>query len=1025
MSRPLRVLLVEDSADDAELVMLALSNTELTPTSVRVETAEALRAALASEKWDVVLTDYSLPGFSAQSSLEIVRAFDPDLPLIVVSGSVGEDTAVQLMRAGAADYLLKDKLTRLASAVDREVREAVNRRARRAAEQLSQDVLDSLSAHVTVLDASGAIIEVNAAWRRFGESNGAADLFGCGIGANYLEVCERSTGACDEEAKPAREGIRSVLQGDVQSFTLEYPCHSQTEQRWFLMSVTPLRLAERGAVVSHIDISKRKRAESALSFSENRYRRLFEAAQDGILIVDPATRKIFQVNPFLANLIGYTREEIIGKELWEIGLFQDIEANKKAFQQLQEQGYIRYEDLPLRNKDGMQIEVGFVSNIYNVGDSNVIQCNIRDITKRKQAEAERLKLFTQLTLQIERMPLAYLLCDAELKYTRWNPAAERMFGFTEAEVLGKHPIEVIIPPQSKAVVAEIFARLSAGEMNAHGRSENITKDGRTIFCEWHNTPLFNPDGTFRGILSLAQDITDQREADQALHASEQRLQHVLSSSPAVMLTLKFVEGHIRGINWISENLRAIFGYEPAEALGAQWWPENVHPDDRERITTQFLTDLQADGHTLHEFRFRHNDGRYLWTRSEFKLVRDAAGLPLEAIGSWSDITERKQLQDQFHQAQKMEAVGQLASGVAHDFNNLLTIINGYCELLIEQFPSNDPKRGMLEEIQKAGMSSAGLTRQLLVFSRQQVLAPQILDLNLVVTETEKLLRRVIGEDILLHTTLHPHLDTIKADPGQLEQVLMNLAVNARDAMPGGGKLTIETKNVELSKDYTRMHPEVRPGHYVMLAVTDTGTGMTSEVRRRLFEPFFTTKDVGKGTGLGLAVVHGIVKQSEGSIEVYSEPGIGTLFKIYLPRVEQAASAGKSRLGLGPAPRGTETILLAEDEDGVRALTLLALRMCGYVVLEAKNGDEALRLAQKFGEPIDLLVTDVVMPGMGGRRLAEQMQLLQPKIKVLYLSGYTDDAVIRHGILQDQVNFLQKPFAPLALSHKVRAVLAQS
>jgi PAS domain S-box-containing protein len=395
-----------------------------------------------------------------------------------------------------------------------------------------------------------------------------------------------------------------------------------------------------------------------------------------------------------------------------------------------------------------------------------------------------------------------------------------------------------------------------------------------------------------------------------------------------------------------------------------------------------------------------------------------------AVVTFLDTSHQKKLEEQLRQAQKMEAIGQLAGGVAHDFNNLLTIITGYSELLLQSKPPDDPDHEMLEEILKAGQRSASLTRQLLAFSRKQVLALKVLDLNDVVRDTEKMLRRLIGEDIHLTTVLHPQLGCVKADSGQLEQVLLNLAVNARDAMPQGGQLTIETNNVALGEYYARSHADVRPGWYVMLAVTDTGIGMTEEVKRHLFEPFFTTKGPSKGTGLGLAVVHGIVKQSGGSIEVCIEPGVGTSFKIYVPRVEQAAPTGKSWSGLGPAPRGTETLLLVEDEDAVRALTRFTLQKCGYTVLEASDGEEAIQVATNHREKIDLLVTDVVMPGMGGRILAERLLSLHPEMKVLYLSGYTDDAVIRQGILHEEVNFLQKPFSPNALAHQVWELLAE-
>lgn len=425
----------------------------------------------------------------------------------------------------------------------------------------------------------------------------------------------------------------------------------------------------------------------------------------------------------------------------------------------------------------------------------------------------------------------------------------------------------------------------------------------------------------------------------------------------------------------------------------------------------------------------HVDDEVFWRADGTKFDAEYFAYPMwrgkELIGAvvtFLDISHQKKLEEQLRQAQKMEAIGQLAGGVVHDFNNLLTIITGYSELLLLSTPPDDPNRELLEEIRKAGQRSASLTRQLLAFSRKQVLAPKVLDLNEVVRDTEKMLRRVIGEDIQLTTTLHPQLGSVKADPGQLEQVLLNLAVNARDAMPQGGKLTIETNNVILGEDYARSHADIKPGRYVMLAVTDTGIGMTEDVKRRLFEPFFTTKGSGKGTGLGLAVVHGIVKQSDGTIEVYSEPGVGTSFKIYLPRVEQAAPTGKSRSDLGSAPRGTETLLLVEDEDAVRALTRFTLQQCGYTVLEASSGEEAIRVATNHREKIHLLVTDVVMPGMGGRVLAEQLLSLHPEMKVLFLSGYTDDAVVRHGILHEEVNFLQKPFSPSALAHQVREVL---
>ncbi|MBI1917651.1 MAG: response regulator [Planctomycetes bacterium] len=394
-----------------------------------------------------------------------------------------------------------------------------------------------------------------------------------------------------------------------------------------------------------------------------------------------------------------------------------------------------------------------------------------------------------------------------------------------------------------------------------------------------------------------------------------------------------------------------------------------------------------------------------------------------------DITSRKHMEralqeseERFRQAQKMEGIGRLAGGVAHDFNNLLTVINGYSDLLIHQPRLEEPTKHLLREIQKAGERAAGLTQQLLAFSRKQILQPSVLDLNAVLTNTEKMLRRLIGEDVDLSVLAGVDLGRVQADPGQIEQILMNLVVNARDAMPQGGKLTVETCNVFLGEDYRQTHPEVKPGPYVLLSVTDTGCGMEEQTKVRIFEPFFTTKEPGQGTGLGLATVYGIVKQSDGHIEVYSELGIGTAFKVYLPAVDASGPARDSPRAVRRIPPGTETVLLAEDEEGVRTLVKHALQACGYTVLEAAQGQEALEVASRQPGPIDLLVTDVVMPRMGGRELAERLKTMRPGIKVLYLSGYTDDAVLRHGIIAAESAYLQKPFTPASLATKVREVL---
>jgi nitrogen-specific signal transduction histidine kinase/DNA-binding NarL/FixJ family response regulator len=383
-----------------------------------------------------------------------------------------------------------------------------------------------------------------------------------------------------------------------------------------------------------------------------------------------------------------------------------------------------------------------------------------------------------------------------------------------------------------------------------------------------------------------------------------------------------------------------------------------------------------------------------------------------------DITEYKRLQAQFMQSQKMEAIGLLAGGVAHDFNNLLNVINGYCELILDDLPADDPKRGDLEQIRHAGKRAASLTSQLLAFSRKQILQPEVLDLNAAITEMSTMLRRLIGEDIELVAINQPDLGMVNADPGQIQQILMNLAANARDAMPQGGKLTIETSNVDLDGGHFHGYPEVAAGPYVMLAISDSGIGMDEATKAHLFEPFFTTKGKGKGTGLGLSTIYGIVKQSNGFIWVYSEPGKGTAFKIYFPRTKSRAAAPANERTLELGSQEVETILLAEDEPSVRSLAARVLRERGYTVLEASNGKEALDVVRGYAGEIHLVLTDVVMPGMSGKDLVSQIEASRPGIKALYTSGYTDDAIVHHGTLDSGVAFLQKPFSVESLTRKV-------
>jgi PAS domain S-box-containing protein len=473
------------------------------------------------------------------------------------------------------------------------------------------------------------------------------------------------------------------------------------------------------------------------------------------------------------------------------------------------------------------------------------------------------------------------------------------------------------------------------------------------------------------------------------------------------------------ITYTNPVIERILGYSPQDLLG-QPGMSYVHPDDRqlaEACVAKGISDKSGWNGIVS--RWRHKDGSYRHLESNARPMFNPAGDFMGFRGADRDITGRKELEDQLRQAQKMEAVGRLAGGVAHDFNNLLTIIMGHTELMQAENPKGLTGES-LDEIKSAATRAVSLTRQLLTFSRKELVQPRVLDLNVVVTDVSKMLKRLIGEDIDLKTVLNPEAGEVKADPGHLEQVIINLVVNARDAMPQGGCITIESDSVELSEVY--FGPDLKPGPHVMLAVSDNGCGMDAEVQAHIFEPFFTTKEEGKGTGLGLFTVYGIVRQNDGHISVHSEPGQGTTFKIFLPRLEPQDRSLKEKNLNAPVSTGSETILLLEDVDQLRHLARVMLQSRGYHVLEARDGAEALRVSENYESPIHLLVTDVVMPNMSGPEVSKRLLTRRPEMKVLFMSGYTDDAIARHGVLKATTVFLQKPFTGASLAQKVREAL---
>ena len=642
------------------------------------------------------------------------------------------------------------------------------------------------------------------------------------------------------------------------------------------------------------------------------------------------------------------------------------------------------------------------------------------------------------TTRLTRSPIGYLAFMNEdetvLTMHAWSKTAMENCRISEKPIL--YPIETTglwgeAVRQRKPVITNDYKapnRCKKGYPEGHvelTRHMNlpIFKGNRIVIVAGvGNKPSEYDESDVRQLTLLMEGmwgIIQSKLAEEALQQSKKEWENTFAAM-SDWVTVINLEGRILRTNLAGEGFTGM----SAQKMVGQTCCLLTHGTEGPLPGCPFKKMLQTRQREVLEIQ-QPNESRWLMITVDPVFGKD--GNLIAAVHIARDITEQKRaeeemiaLQEQLRQSQKMEAIGQLAGGIAHDFNNLLTVIKGYSQLSLIELKESDPLRSNIKEIQNASERAANLTRQILAFSRRQVLDTKVLDLNSILRDLDKMLRRVIGEDIELVTLLAEPLGRVKTDPGQIEQVIMNIAVNARDAMPNGGKLTIETANVELDEAYARRHIAVIPGPYVMLSVSDTGVGMTPELRDRVFEPFFTTKE--KGTGLGLSMVYGIVKQSEGNIWVYSEPGHGTTFKIYLPGVDEPLEELRQKAAGMEFPQGRETVLIVEDDEAVRKLSGQILKRQGYTILEAENGYEALRLCEGQKEPIHLILTDVVMPEMSGRKLVERFKKLSVNFRVLYMSGYTDNAIARHGILEKGVNYIQKPFTPDGLARKVREVL---
>ena len=749
------------------------------------------------------------------------------------------------------------------------------------------------------------------------------------------------------------------------------------------------------------------------------FRTAFDQAAIGMALVG-LDGGWLRVNSALCEILGYSKQELLATDFQHITHPEDLNAYLQRVDQMLQDKIHSYqtEKRYLQKKGHVVWALVGVSLVYDSGSKPLFFfLQIQDITERKRAEEELRKSDQRFQAFLDNSPNLIFIKDDQGRYLLVNKQFEKVLGVSQEQITAKRDEEVFPGKQGAAFRLNDQQVLKAGspmEFEEVAQQE----DGRHTSIV-HKFPLFDAEGKIYAIGGIVTDITNRKRAEEELVRREDEHRRLIENVPEVVWK---ADEHGK-VFFISEKMETVFGYTLAEIYdqGELLWFGRMHPDDRAQVREAYSRLFDENRPFDVEYRMQHRDGHWMWWHDRAAC---AIGWPQarQAEGLLSDVTERKHLEQQLRQKHKMEAIGQLAGGLAHDFNNLLTVIKGNNEILSVAAEQGQTSRRGIEQIRTAADRAASLTRQLLAFSRMQVLQPEVLDLNTVVADLIKMLPRLISENIELTFVPEATLGRVKADRSQIEQVIMNLAVNARDAMPEGGKLVIETKNFAMDEAYARRHPQARPGSYLLLTVSDTGEGMDADTQNHIFDPFFTTKAHGKGTGLGLATAYGIVKQSGGFIWVYSEPGRGATFKIYLPRVDEPLEPRQASGQDSAVTGGTETILLVEDEEAVRELVGGFLRQKGYTVKEAENGIEALRIMRQEAGTIHLLLTDLVMPKMGGLELAEKLRAQRSGLRVVYMSGYSEYNAAPDANKDWQGAFLQKPFSMGSLARKVRAVL---
>ncbi len=1068
----MNVLVAEDCVSDFLQIERLLRQRDPLTSCLRVASLDQVRSALDTGPWDVVLSDYNIPGMRFAELYNLVIARQPDVPVILVSGTIGEEKAVKLLKLGIADFVLKDHLGRIAPAVERCLREAADRRAKQATEIALRDSEERLRLALTA--ANQGLYDVNV-------QTGA-----CVVSPEYVRMLgydpaafRESSARWFERTHPDDRGqaaamFRQAVEGTVPVFQVEVRQRTATgEWRWFRSVGKIVARAPDGQALrmlgTQADITERKTNEARIERLTQLYAALSECneaivrstTEDDLFrqvcaaavefggmkmawigLVDEATRRVVPVAAFgghteYLNDIDISVDPDLPSGRGPTGIAiresqpfwcQDFATNPVTthwHDRARRAVWNASASLPLRRRGN---GVGCL-NLYS-GTANAFDEEARTLllemamdisfaldnfvreAERKQAEGVVRRNEIYFRSLIEHAADIISVVDPGGIFTYGSPAVEQVLGFRPEELTGQSALALVHPDDVPALGDLLRRGFASPGACATAELRFRHKDGSLRILDSTFKAIADEPGRYIGVIN-SRDVTERRNAEAALRLRSAALN---AAADAMVITDRHAT-----VVWINPAFTALTGYGPEDAIGRN--PRDLIKSgaQAQAFYRRLWETILAGEVWRGELVNRRKDGSTYSEDQSITPVKDARGEITHFIGIKRDLTEQKRLEAQFLQAQKMESVGRLAGGVAHDFNNLLTVINGTAALALSSVRAGDPLREDLHGILRAGERAVSLTKQLLAFSRKQLMKPEVLDLGSLVANMRAMLPRLIGEDVELIVLGAEKLGSVRADPGQLEQVVLNLVVNARDAMPGGGRLTIETRNVDLDQAHASEHPSVHAGPHVMLAVSDTGIGMDEATRARIFEPFFTTKESGKGTGLGLATVYGIVKQSGGSIWAYSEVGQGTTFKIYLPRVDDEAKMERQARPR-EAARGSETILVVEDDKTLCRLATRMLESAGYEVLTAHNGGDAIAALKGYEGPVHLMLTDVVMPGMGGRELACGVAEFRPETRVLYMSGYTDDTILRSGLLDSTAHFIAKPYTVEGLTRKVREVL---